>query len=86
MLFKRVNDQAKKSIQSGRELTEQEFIQLFLITKIDPSSNDDLITVFEILDRQGTGMIKANDLAQYLLFTTNLRGSGWKSIASKEER
>ena len=49
-LFKRVNDMARASTMSGRELSEQEFISLFFIDRIDVNNNADLVTVFELLD------------------------------------
>ena len=83
-LFKRVNDMAKASSMTGRELSESEFIALFFIDKIDTSSNPDLITVFELLDEGHTGMVSASDLVGFLRSTNRLRNELGNAVADMQ--
>jgi Ca2+-binding EF-hand superfamily protein len=66
VLYRRVNLLATKHQVSGRELSETEFVQLFIVEAIDVNSNEDLIMIFEILDQGHTGMISARDLVSFL--------------------
>ena len=77
-LFKKINDKCIETKNRG-ELTEKEFFGLFLNEsifqrdlnrqqdpKFQPPSIEEIAQVFEFLDEERTGMIKAKDLMTFL--------------------